>query len=79
VTLESLLESDFTGARDFESFFGTRICFNLWHLMMRFLNDTLLADLLWQTTYGAIWAIPVCNGTIKKWSAKVYEFLRKRK
>jgi hypothetical protein len=36
VSLESFLESDFTGARDFESFLGTRICFNLWHLLMRF-------------------------------------------
>jgi len=36
MSLESFLESDFTGARDFESFFGTRVCFNLWHLLMRF-------------------------------------------
>jgi hypothetical protein len=43
------------------------------------LNDTLLADLLWQITYGAVWAIPAFSGTIKKWSAKVYVFLEKRK
>jgi hypothetical protein len=58
VPFESLLESDFTGACYLESFFGTRICFNLWHLLMRFKYDTLLADLLWQISYGAIWAIP---------------------
>jgi hypothetical protein len=34
--LKSLLESDFPGAGDLEPFFGTRICFNLWHLMMTF-------------------------------------------
>jgi hypothetical protein len=36
VSFESFLESDFTGAGNFKSFFGTRICFNLWHLLMRF-------------------------------------------
>jgi hypothetical protein len=36
VSLESFLECNFPGAGDFKSFFGTRICFNLWHLMMRF-------------------------------------------
>jgi hypothetical protein len=33
---ESFLVSDFSGARDLKSFLGTRICFNLWHLVMRF-------------------------------------------
>jgi hypothetical protein len=36
MSLESFLKSNFSGAGDFKSFFGTRICFNLWHLMMRF-------------------------------------------
>jgi hypothetical protein len=36
VSFEGFLESDFPGAGDFKSFFGTRVCFNLWHLMMRF-------------------------------------------
>jgi hypothetical protein len=36
MSLESLLKCDFTGACDFESFFGTRVCFNLWHLLMWF-------------------------------------------
>lgn len=36
VSFECFLKRDFTGASDFESFFGTRICFNLWHLLMRF-------------------------------------------
>jgi hypothetical protein len=34
--LEGFLESDLAGAGDFESLFGTRIGFNLWHLVMRF-------------------------------------------
>jgi len=33
---ESFLESDLPGPGDFKSLFGARICFNLWHLMMRF-------------------------------------------
>jgi hypothetical protein len=36
MSLKSFLKGDFTGACDFESFFGTRIRFNLWHLMMWF-------------------------------------------
>ena len=36
VSLEGFLECYFPGACDLESFFGTRVCFNLWHLMMRF-------------------------------------------
>ena len=36
VSFESFLESDLPGAGDFESFFGTRVCFNLGHLVMRF-------------------------------------------
>ena len=36
VSFESFLESNFPGAGDFEPFFGTRVRFNLWHLMMRF-------------------------------------------
>jgi hypothetical protein len=36
VALESFLECDLSGAGDLKSFLGTRICFNLWHLMMRF-------------------------------------------
>jgi hypothetical protein len=46
------------------------------------LNDTLLADLQWQITYGAVWAISrsVLNGTtIKKWSAKVRFLSEERK
>ena len=31
VTFEGLLVSDLAGAGDFESFFGTGVCFNLWH------------------------------------------------
>jgi hypothetical protein len=46
---------------------------------MRFKFDTLLADLLGQISCGAIWAIPARSRTIKKWSAKVCEFLVKRK
>jgi hypothetical protein len=26
------------------------------------LSDTLLADLHWQITFGAVWAIPACGG-----------------
>jgi hypothetical protein len=43
------------------------------------LDDTLLADLLWQITYGAVWAIPAFSGTIKKWSAKVCDIMVIRK
>jgi hypothetical protein len=43
------------------------------------LNDTLLADLLGQISYGAVWAIPALGGTIKKWSAKVGVFSQNRK
>jgi hypothetical protein len=33
---ERFLESDFTSAGNLKPFFGTRICLNLWHLVMRF-------------------------------------------
>lgn len=36
VSFESFLESDLSGAGNLEPFFGTRVCFNLWHLLMRF-------------------------------------------
>jgi hypothetical protein len=36
VTLESFLESDFSGAGTFEPFLGTRVGFNLWHFIMLF-------------------------------------------
>jgi hypothetical protein len=31
VTFERLLVSDLSGARYFETLFGTGVCFNLWH------------------------------------------------
>ena len=31
VTLEGFLMRDLAGASYFKSFFGTRVCFNLWH------------------------------------------------
>jgi hypothetical protein len=31
VTFEGFLMRDLAGAGYFESFFGTRVCFNLWH------------------------------------------------
>jgi len=31
VTFEGFLMRDFAGAGYFESFFGTGVCFNLWH------------------------------------------------
>jgi hypothetical protein len=31
VTFEGFLMRDFSGAGYFESFFGTGVCFNLWH------------------------------------------------
>jgi hypothetical protein len=44
------------------------------------LNDTLLADLQWQFTYGAVWAIsrPVLNGTTIKNGARRYGFYLKK-
>jgi hypothetical protein len=33
VSFESFLESNFPCAGDLKSFFGTRVCFNLWHLI----------------------------------------------
>jgi hypothetical protein len=43
VTFEGLLMRDLTGAGYFKSFFGTGVCFNLWHKLNTFCGDTLLA------------------------------------
>jgi hypothetical protein len=43
VTFEGLLVRDLAGAGYFESFFGTGVCFNLWHELNTFCCDTLLA------------------------------------
>jgi hypothetical protein len=43
VTFEGLLMCDLAGAGYFESFFGTGVCFNLWHELNTFCCDTLLA------------------------------------
>jgi hypothetical protein len=37
VTLEGFLMRDLAGAGYFESFFGTGVCFNLWHFLIPFL------------------------------------------
>jgi hypothetical protein len=43
VTLEGFLMRNFAGAGYFKSFFGTGVCFNLWHKLNTFSCDTLLA------------------------------------
>jgi len=43
VTFEGLLMRDLAGAGYFKSFFGTGVCFNLWHVKKPFAGDTLLA------------------------------------
>ena len=62
VSLEGLLKRDLAGAGYLEPLLGTRICFNLWHLMMRFFSETLLAVLHLQHSFGAIWAIRSRHG-----------------
>jgi hypothetical protein len=52
VALERLLVGNFAGAGYFKPFFGTGICFNLWHGMMLFFNYTLLAP----RTGGNLWS-----------------------
>jgi hypothetical protein len=65
MSFESLLKRDFPGAGDFESLFGTGICFNLWHLMMWFRMIPCWRICTGRTLMGPFGQFPYLTGPFK--------------
>jgi hypothetical protein len=62
VTLERLLVRDLSGAGNFKPFLGTGVGLNLWHFIIPFASDTLLAPPNSRRTFWALWAMEYGNG-----------------